>query len=89
MQPQQPKDYQKLLSEVIKKQIAILGPNITLRRARKVQGLIVADDGTVTDVIGNPQVLIKNLIDQFVELSGLIVKKTMEPLLPDSQPIST
>lgn len=74
-------DYKKLVTDVIKKQIVILGPDITLAKARNVKGLTVADDGTVTDMQGPPQELIQNLIDQFVQLSGLIVKKTMEPLL--------
>jgi hypothetical protein len=74
-------DYKKLFTEVIKKQIVLLGPNITLAKARNVKGLTVLDDGTVTEINGNPQELIQALIDQFVQLSGLIVKKTMEPLL--------
>lgn len=84
MQPTQPQagqDYKKLLTDVIKKQIVILGPQITLAKARNVKGLTIADDGTVTDMQGSPQELIQLLIDQFVQLSGLIVKKTMEPLL--------
>lgn len=74
-------DYKKLLTEVIQKQMVILGPSITLAKARNVKGLTVADDGTVTDMQGPAQELIQGLIDQFVQLSGLIVKKTMEPLL--------
>jgi hypothetical protein len=81
MQPTTNTDYKKLLSEVIQKQMIILGPSITLAKARNVKGLTVSDDGTVTDIQGPPQELIQGLIDQFVQLSGLIVKKTMEPLL--------
>lgn len=84
MQPTNPpggQDYKKLLTEVIQKQMVILGPSITLAKARNVKGLTVADDGTVTDMQGPAQELIQGLIDQFVQLSGLIVKKTMEPLL--------
>lgn len=82
MQPNTPpQDYKKLLTDVIKKQIVILGPQITLVKARNVKGLTITDDGTVTDMQGSPQELIQSLIDQFVQLSGLIVKKTMEPLL--------
>lgn len=81
MQPDQNTDYKKLLTEVIQKQMVILGPSISLAKARNVKGLVVAEDGTVTDIKGPPQVLIQGLIDQFVQLSGLIVKKTMEPLL--------
>ncbi len=81
MQQDQNTDYKKLLTEVIQKQMVILGPSITLAKARNVKGLVVAEDGTVTDIQGPPQTLIQGLIDQFVQLSGLIVKKTMEPLL--------
>jgi len=92
MQPNnQPQDYKQLLTDVIKKQIVILGPQITLAKARNVKGLTISDDGTVTEMQGSPQELIQLLIDQFVQLSGLIVKKTMEPLLsgyPDGVKVS-
>ena len=81
MEPQTDGDHQKLLTEVIKKQIIILGPDITLTKARNVLGLTVADDGTVTQISGDPKEVTQKLIEQFMELSGLIVKKTMEPLL--------
>ncbi len=81
MQPQNGTDYKTLLTQVIQKQMVILGPTITLAKARNVKGLTVADDGTVTGIQGQPQETIQALIDQFVQLSGLIVKKTMEPLL--------
>lgn len=74
-------EYKKLLTEIIKKQIVILGPDITLVKARNVSSLTVADDGSVTAVAGDPQKALQALIDQYVSLSGLIVKKTMEPLL--------
>ncbi len=85
MQPSSAADYKQLLTDVIKKQIVILGPDITLSKARNVKGITVADDGTVTNVEGSPQEVTQALIDQFVQLSGLIVKKTMEPLLSMSQ----
>lgn len=78
-------DYKQLLSQVIKKQIVILGPDITLAKARNVPGLVVADDGTVTDISGDQQQITQKLIDQFVQLSGEIVRKTMEPLLSINQ----
>jgi hypothetical protein len=81
MQPKTDQEYQKLLTEVIRKQIVILGPSITLAKARNVTGLTVSDDGTVTAINGNPQLITQQLVEQFMELSGLIVKKTMEPLL--------
>jgi hypothetical protein len=92
MQPQNQTDYKQLLTQVIQKQMVILGPSVALAKARNVNGLTITDDGTVTAMEGQPQELIQGLIDQFVQLSGLIVKKTMEPLLaiyPDgASPVS-
>lgn len=75
------KEYQDLLTEIIQKQVVILGPDIAISQAKKVEGLIISDDGTVTEVKANAQEITQNLINEYVALSGLIVKKAMEPLL--------
>jgi len=74
-------DFTKLLTEIIKKQIIILGPQIAVLKARNVSGLEVEDDGTVKKIDGDPSSKLQELINEYVSLSGLIVKKTMEPLL--------
>jgi len=74
-------DFKKLLTEIIQKQVIILGPQIAILKARNVAGLDVADDGTVNKIDGDPSVKLQELINEYVSLSGLIVKKTMEPLL--------
>jgi hypothetical protein len=79
--PDNQTDYQNLFTELIKKQIVILGPDIAVLKARNVAGLKVADDGTVIGMSGNHQDLLNQLVDQYMQLSGLIVKKAMEPLL--------
>lgn len=89
MQPSNPVDYKKVLTNVIQKQIVILGPDITLIKARNVAGLTVSDDGTVTDFQGEPHEVTSKLVDQFMQLSGMIVKKTMEPLLDSYIPKQT
>ena len=74
-------DYPKLLTEVLQKQIIILGPEITLLKARNVSGLTVADSGQVTAITGDPKETAIKLLEQFRELSPLLVKKTMKQLL--------
>lgn len=81
MQSQNETDNKNLFTELIKKQIVILGPDITLAKVRNVKGIEVDQNGEVTGLAGDPQVLLQELIGQFVELSGLIVKKTMESIL--------
>lgn len=86
-------DYQKVLTEVLQKQIVILGPAITLAKARNVTGLQVADDGKVLSMEGDGHALSVKLLEQFRELSPLLVKKTMRTLLsailysPNAQPL--
>ncbi len=74
-------EFRKLIEEIIQKQIVILGPDITLVKVRNVSSLKVDDTGHVTSLSGDPREALKGVIDQFVSLSGQIVKKTMEPLL--------
>ncbi len=74
-------DYQKVITEILQKQMVILGPQITLIKARNVQGMKVADDGKVLSMEGNGHALSVKILEEFRELSPLIVKKTMQPLL--------
>ncbi len=69
--------YSELISAIIKKQSVILGPEIAILKARSVPGLMVDNDGKVTGVGDNPKETLQNLVDQYVELSGQIVKNAL------------
>ncbi|MEK7390678.1 MAG: hypothetical protein AAB635_00900 [Patescibacteria group bacterium] len=69
--------YIALISEIIKKQSLILGPEIAILKARSVSDLMVDNDGKVTGVGDNPKETLQNLVDRYVELSGLIVKNAL------------
>ena len=69
--------YTALISEIIKKQSIILGPEIAILKARSVPGLMVDNDGKVTGVGDNPKDTLQTLVDQYVELSGQIVKNAL------------
>jgi hypothetical protein len=81
MQPNNDTDYKQLFSQLIKKQMLVLGPDITLAKVKNVIGLTVDVNGDVLKMEGDPQQMLQRLINQFVELSGMIVKKTMESIL--------
>lgn len=70
-------DYKQMLTEIIKKQIVILGPQIAVLKARSVPGLKVSDGGEVLEVSGPEQVILQKLIDEYVALSGEIVKSAV------------
>jgi hypothetical protein len=73
-------EYKQVLTEIIKKQIVILGPQMAVIKARNVLGLKVADDGTITDIEGPEQVVLQKLIDEYVALSGEIVRNAVNSI---------
>lgn len=73
-------EYIQLFNEIIEQQSIILGPDIATIIAKKVQGVIFSDK-KVTGFESDPQQLLHTLINEYVNLSGMIVRKTIEPLL--------
>ena len=73
-------DYKQILTEIIKKQIIILGPQIAVLKARNVPGLKVSDDGAVIGIEGSEQIILQKLIDEYVSLSGEIVKNAVNSI---------
>ena len=74
-------DYKKMLTDLIQKQMVVLGPNIALDKARKIQGLSLNDDGTVKEVSGDPQMVLKGVANEYMALSGQIAQMTLNTLL--------
>ncbi len=74
-------EYKKMLTDLIQKQMVVLGPNIALDKARKVVGLKLSDDGTVLDMDGDPQMVLKGVANEYMNLSGQIAQMTLNSLL--------
>lgn len=72
--------YQNLITEIIRKQMDILGPEIAVRKAMKVSGLKVKETGEVQALEGDPQQVLHKLIDEYIALSGEIVKNILGPV---------
>ena len=74
-------DYQGLMSDLVKKQMIMLGPGVAVSKARKVGSLTVADDGQVTAISGDPQNALTQLVQEYMDLSGQIAQTTLASLL--------
>ena len=74
-------EYRKMLTDLIQKQMVVLGPNIALDKARKIPGLEVAEDGTVKAVSGDPRMVLKGVANEYMTLSGQIAQMTLNTLL--------
>lgn len=69
--------YVAIITEIIARQSIILGPDIAVLKARSVVGLTVDDKGIVTDIKGDGSVVLQQLVNIYVELSGMIVKNAL------------
>ena len=74
-------EYKQMLTDLIQKQMVVLGPNIALDKARKAVGLKMADDGTVMDIVGDPQMVLKGVANEYMQLSGQIAQMTLNSLV--------
>lgn len=69
--------YAALISEIIVKQSIILGPDIAILKARNVSELVINDQGQVVDIKGEPGMALQKIVNEYVELSGMIVKNAL------------
>jgi hypothetical protein len=74
-------DYKPYFSEIIKKLIIILGPDITFSKLLTIPEITVTNDGIVSEIIENKDTVIKKFKDTFSELSPGLVKTILEPSL--------
>jgi len=81
--------YKKVIGEIIAKQSIILGPHVALLKAKNVSSIKLSDDGEVVDISGDPSDALQKLIDQYVELSGQIVKNALGPIFKKYPSVKT
>lgn len=72
-------DYKNLINDIIAKQTLILGPDVVLMKAKNVKGINLSD-GKVESISGDPNQVLQDLIDQYMSLSGQIVKNILTPV---------
>ena len=73
-------DYKELISEIIQKQITILGPDVALLKAQQTPGLKIDSRGKVAAIAGSEQEVLQLLVDKYIQLSGQIVKNILDPV---------
>ncbi len=81
-------DYKNLINDIITKQTLILGPDIVMLKAKNVPGLKLSPAGQVEEISGDPQVVLQTLVDEYISLSGQIVKNILNPVFAKYPDIS-
>jgi len=74
-------EYKKILTEFIQKQMMVLGPNIALDKARNVSGLVVDSSGAATDLRGDPALIVKDIVKEYMGLSEATTRMILTNLL--------
>ena len=74
-------DYQSLMSDLVRKQMVMLGPQVALSKARTVGALTIGEDGQVTAISGDPHSALEQLAGEYMKLSGQIATTTLQSLL--------
>ncbi len=75
-----PDDYKNLINDILAKQAVILGQDVVMLKAKNVPGLTVSSDCKVQSIVGDPQVILQKLVDEYIALSGQIVKNILSPV---------
>ena len=73
-------DYENLIGEIVRKQMDILGPDMAVRTANQVTGLEIDDQGVVSKLDGDPEQILQKLVEQYISLSGEIVRNILNPV---------
>jgi len=74
-------DYKKAITEIVQKQIVVLGPEIAILKAKNIDGLDVNENGEVIGFKGNPKEILQGIVDEYISLSGQVFKKLLAPIL--------
>ena len=73
--------YKKMLTEIMQKIIAVLGPQLAFALAKNINSLTLAENGEVTDINGNPKDAAAGLIENITNFSQPLEKKLIQPIL--------
>jgi len=68
------------VEDIIRALSKMLGPTIALSQAEKVQGLAIDNNGVVLEIGEDPNSVVNNLVDVYVEVSGDVVNDVLETI---------
>jgi hypothetical protein len=61
--------YKQLISEFVRQQMMVLGPNLATSTANRISGLEVNGVGSVVVLEGEPKIVLADLVAEFQKLS--------------------
>jgi len=74
-------DYKKAISDIIKKQMEIVGPVVALSVAQKATSVKVSPSGDILEIIGDPKSALEQVAEAYIAFSGEISKMILKSVM--------
>ena len=74
--------YKQFITEFTKQQMVILGANLAVDTANRVEGLEVNSRGQVLDIFGDENLVLQALVNEFTKLSPQLAYYVVHGLFP-------
>jgi len=74
-------DCKKAITEIVKKQMDIVGPAVALSVAQKATSVKLSASGEVMEIIGDPKTALEQVAESYINFSGEISKMILKSVM--------
>ena len=74
-------DCKKAITEIVKKQMDIVGPAVALSVAQKATSVKLSTSGEVMEIIGDPKTALEQVAEAYIAFSGEISKMILKSVM--------
>jgi len=74
-------DCKKAITEIVKKQMDIVGPAVALSVAQKATSVKLSTSGEVMEIIGDPKTALEQVAEAYIAFSGEISKMILKSVI--------
>jgi len=74
-------DCKKAITEIVKKQMDIVGPVVALSVAQKATSVKLSTSGEVMEIIGDPKTALEQVAEAYIAFSGEISKMILKSVI--------
>jgi len=72
--------YRKFITDFVREQMIVLGPNLAVDTANRAEGLAINSRGQVTEIIGDGSQVLYLLVQEYLKLSPQLTNYTIHTL---------
>lgn len=72
--------YKKFITEFVREQMIVLGPNLAVDTANRAEGLEVNNKGQVVQIVGEGNMVLQLVVQEFLKLSPQLTNYSIHSL---------